>query len=58
MFIILGSDHWPLNHKSQYYFNKLKKAGIFHTNINSLVKKVHQISPNINKWWYGKKTKI
>ncbi len=48
-------DHWPLNNKSQIYFNKLKKAGIFHTNINSLVKKIHQISPNINKWWYCKK---
>ena len=48
------SNHWPLNHNSITYFNTLKKAGIFHTNINSLVKKIQQISPNINKWWYNK----
>ena len=41
------SNHWPLNHHSKTYFNKLKKAGIFHTNINTLIKKIKQISPTL-----------
>ena len=49
------SNHWPLNHHSKTYFNKLKEAGIFHTNINTLIKKIKQISPDINYWWYSKK---
>ena len=47
-------NHWPLNDNSKKHFGKLKRAGIFHTNVNSLVKKISEVSPNINKWWYSK----
>jgi len=43
-----------LNKISRKYYEKLKKAGVFYDDINSLSKKINEIYHCVDQWWYSK----
>ncbi len=52
--IFWDENHWPLNKESKKFFLNLKKKGIFHTKIDTLIKKILDISSNPSNWWNRK----
>ena len=50
------NDFHALEKKTQTFFNELKKVGLLHTNIESLVQKVRETNDDkkLNMWWTSK----
>ena len=43
--------HWELNESSKIYFDKLKKAGVFHDTPESAARHVNLIWQDVKSWW-------
>lgn len=46
----------PIRKESEYYFNQLKKAKIFHDNNESIIIFLNKNYNNIDEWWFSSKT--
>jgi len=53
--IFWNEDYFELNEESKYYFNLLKKCGIFHDNFISAAKQVENVWDDIDLWWNDSK---
>ena len=49
--IFWNPKHWELNESSKIYFNKLKKAGVFHDTPESAARHVNLIWQDVKSWW-------
>ena len=44
---------WSIRNEVRSYFDALKKAGIFHTSVESVTKMINQVGDNPLLWWNG-----
>ena len=56
--LFIRKDYWEMSYSSMEYFNRFLECGILHYDENSLVKHIHEVKDDYDRWWYSEPVQV